>query len=296
MRRVGSSLLSSACWAHVGSHLSRWGGARGAECDRARGPYFPLVRPKKTFVTPRALALEELPGIIEPIAGPPRTPRLRVSMASRSTARTATFSTSSFRTARTRDGRLWRPVENRARLMLEAVDAAVSVWGPSRVGLHLAPRADAHSMGDSDREATFTYVAREVGKRGIALHLHARGMRGRMRSRPKIKAAFGGSSLRTRSIRMRRRSGLLKRGAADAVAFGKLFIANPIWPKRLRLGAPLNAPVPRPSMRQGLRLHGLSGAWRKRPNKVLANKKRRPLARPPSIARQCASQSTSSIR
>jgi 2,4-dienoyl-CoA reductase-like NADH-dependent reductase (Old Yellow Enzyme family) len=43
------------------------------------------------------------------------------------------------------------PIENRARLMLEAVDAAISVWGPSRVGLHFSPRGDAHSMGDSNK-------------------------------------------------------------------------------------------------------------------------------------------------
>ena len=43
------------------------------------------------------------------------------------------------------------PIENRARLMLEVVDAAISVWGPGRVGMHLAPRGDMHSIGDSDR-------------------------------------------------------------------------------------------------------------------------------------------------
>ncbi len=52
--------------------------------------------------------------------------------------------------------------------MLEATDAAISVWGRDRVGVHLAPRADSHSMGDSDRLGTFSYVARELGKRRIA--------------------------------------------------------------------------------------------------------------------------------
>jgi len=59
-------------------------------------------------------------------------------------------------------------LKNRARLMLEAVDAAISVWGASRVGLHLAPRGRSHSMGDSNKPATFGYVAREMRKRGIA--------------------------------------------------------------------------------------------------------------------------------
>ena len=60
------------------------------------------------------------------------------------------------------------PIENRARLMLEVTDACIEVWGADRVGMHLAPRRDSHDMGDSDPAATFGYVARELGKRGIA--------------------------------------------------------------------------------------------------------------------------------
>ena len=59
-------------------------------------------------------------------------------------------------------------IENRARLMLEVTDAVLSVWGPGRVGMHLAPRGDAQSMGDSNPPATFSYVAREMGRRKIA--------------------------------------------------------------------------------------------------------------------------------
>ncbi len=66
-------------------------------------------------------------------------------------------------------------LENRARLLLEVTDAAIEVWGANRVGVHLAPRADAHDMGDADRAETFTYVARELGKR--VLPSSARGRR-----------------------------------------------------------------------------------------------------------------------
>ena len=60
------------------------------------------------------------------------------------------------------------PVENRARLLLEATDACVGVWGAGRVGVHLSPRGDIHTMGDSDRAGTFGYVASELGRRRIA--------------------------------------------------------------------------------------------------------------------------------
>ena len=59
-------------------------------------------------------------------------------------------------------------IENRARLMLEVVDACIAVWGADRVGLHLAPRGDAVSMGDSNPLATFGYVAQAMGRRKIA--------------------------------------------------------------------------------------------------------------------------------
>ncbi len=81
------------------------------------------------------------------------------------------------------------PVENRARLLLEVVDRLVGVWGAGRVGVHLAPRGDSHDMGDSNRLATFTYAARELGRRKIAFICAARASRGRAH-RPELKKAF----------------------------------------------------------------------------------------------------------
>ena len=66
------------------------------------------------------------------------------------------------------------PLENRARLMLEVADACIDVWGADRVGMHLAPRMDSHDMGDSDRLGTFSYVARELGRRKLGHHSRRR--------------------------------------------------------------------------------------------------------------------------
>ena len=55
-------------------------------------------------------------------------------------------------------------IENRARLILDITDAVLDVWDKKRVGMHLAPRMDAHDMGDSTRLETFSYVARELWK------------------------------------------------------------------------------------------------------------------------------------
>lgn len=59
-------------------------------------------------------------------------------------------------------------LENRMRFMLEVTDAVTGVWGADRVGMHIAPRGDAHDMGDSDLSGVFREVATELGKRKLA--------------------------------------------------------------------------------------------------------------------------------
>ncbi len=131
------------------------------------------------------------------------------------------------------------PVENRARLMFEAVDAAVDVWGPGRVGLHLAPRGDAHSMGDDDPLATFSYVAREARRRKLAF-LFAREHRADTSIGAALKREFGGVFIANERFTFEQSEEALADGAADAIAFGVKFIANPDLPARLKRHAPLN--------------------------------------------------------
>jgi len=132
------------------------------------------------------------------------------------------------------------PIENRARLLLEATDAAISVFGPGRVGVHLAPRADSHDMGDSDLAATFGYVAAELGKRGIAF-LCAREYAGDDSLGVALKTAFGGVYIANEKFNRETAKAAVESGQYDAIAFGKAFIANPDLVKRLRIGAELNA-------------------------------------------------------
>ena len=134
-------------------------------------------------------------------------------------------------------------IENRARLLLEVTDAVSGVWGASRVGMHLAPRGDAHDMGDSDRLATFGHVARELGRRRIAF-LATRERAGPDRIGPQLKAWFGGPYIANEALDFDSANALLSAGEADAVAFGRLFIANPDLPRRFATGAALNSPDP----------------------------------------------------
>ncbi len=203
-----------------------------------------LVRPKKPFVTPRALERDEIPGIIEAYRRGAEN------------AKSAGFDGVEIHGANgylldqflqdktnLRTDEYGGPVENRARLMLEVTDAVVSVWGASRVGMHIAPRGDAHDMGDSNAAETFGYVASELGKRRIAF-LCAREALGENRLGPQLKRAFGGPYIANEKFTLETGNQVLAAGEADAVAFGVPFIANPDLPERFRQGAALNPADP----------------------------------------------------
>lgn len=203
-----------------------------------------LVRPQRPFVTPRALEAHEIPGIVEAYRKGAEN------------ARAARFDGVEIHGANgylldqfLQDGSNRRTdqyggsVENRARLMLEVTDAVVGVWGAARVGMHLAPRGESHSMGDSNPSSTFGYVARELGRRRIAF-ICVREHLGAGRIGPQLKAAFGGAYIANEKFTLETANRALAAGEADAVAFGTSFIANPDLPRRFALGAPLNLPDP----------------------------------------------------
>ncbi len=202
------------------------------------------LRPQRPFVTPRPLETEEIAGVVE---------AFRVGAEN---AQAAGFDGVELHGANgylldqflqdgpnKRTDRYGGSIENRARLMLEATDAAISVWGADRVGMHLAPRGDAHDVGDTDLAATFTYVARELGKRKLAF-LCSREAIGPDSLGPRLKAAFGGVYVANERFTGETGQAALDAGWADAVAFGKDFLANPDLPERLRTGAKLNPANP----------------------------------------------------
>ena len=125
--------------------------------------------------------------------------------------------------------------------MLEVADAVIGVWGADRVGMHLAPRGDAHSMGDTDPAATFGYVATELGKRGLG-YLCVREYVGENRLGPQLKKLFGGVYIANERFTQESAEQALAAGEADAIAFGQLFISNPDLPRRFAENAALNEP------------------------------------------------------
>jgi 2,4-dienoyl-CoA reductase-like NADH-dependent reductase (Old Yellow Enzyme family) len=203
-----------------------------------------LVRPIAEYVTPRALETSEIAGIVEGFRKGAENAKL------------AGFDGVEIHGANgylldqfLQDGSNHRTdayggsIENRARLMLEVADAAISVWGAKRVGMHLAPRCDTHDMHDSNPADLFGYVATELGKRGLAF-LCAREFYGPDRLGPQLKRKFGGAYIVNEKYTRELADQVIASGEADAVAFGQLFIANPDLPERFSRNAALNAPNP----------------------------------------------------
>ncbi|MBY0378223.1 MAG: alkene reductase, partial [Gammaproteobacteria bacterium] len=122
-------------------------------------------------------------------------------------------------------------------------DAVISVWGAGRVGMHLAPRCESHSMGDSDPLTTFTYVARELGKRKIAF-ICSREIQDENSIGSALKKAFGGVYIINQNLTQEMAENIINKGDADAAAWGQLFIANPDLPKRFYQKSALNSPNP----------------------------------------------------
>jgi 2,4-dienoyl-CoA reductase-like NADH-dependent reductase (Old Yellow Enzyme family) len=202
-----------------------------------------LIRPKKPYVTPRELRTDEIPGIVA---------AFRQGAAN---AKAAGFDGVEIHGANgylidqflqdstnKRTDAYGGPVENRARLMLEVTDACIDIWGAGRVGMHLSPRCDSQSMGDSNPAATFGYVAKELGKRRLAF-IFAREGAGPGLLGPQLKQAFGGVFIANQGLTGETAVQALE-SYADAVAFGVPYIANPDLVKRLAQGAPWNTPRP----------------------------------------------------
>jgi 2,4-dienoyl-CoA reductase-like NADH-dependent reductase (Old Yellow Enzyme family) len=199
-----------------------------------------LLRPQKAFDLPRALELSEIKDVIASYKRGAENAKaagfdgvelhgangylLDQFLESNSNHRTDAYGGS---------------VENRARLMLEATDAAAEVFGPGRVGMHLSPRADGQCPGDANPAETFGYVARELGKRKIAF-IMAREYEGPDWLGPQLKQQFGGVYIANERFTKESAEAALKRGDADAVAWGKLYIANPDLVERFRANAPLD--------------------------------------------------------
>lgn len=203
-----------------------------------------LIRPKKDYVTPRALTTSEVKAIVQDY----RQAAINAKQAGFDGVElhgANGYLIDQFLQTKTnqRDDEYGGSLENRARLLLEVIDQLIEVWGAGRVGLHLAPRGDSHDIGDENPAQTFGYVAEQVGQRQIAFICAREYVAGDSLA-GLIKQKFGGVFIANEKLDRQQAEQLLDSAEADAVAFGQLYIANPDLVERFKQQAELNTPNP----------------------------------------------------
>lgn len=203
----------------------------------------------KPMVTPRALALDEIPGVIAQFGKASENAKaagfdgvevhgangylIDQFLRDRTNLRTDAYGGS---------------IENRSRFLIEAVEAAAAAFGPGRVGVRLSPLSPFNDVSDSNPEALFTYAVKELSKLGIAyIHLIEGETQGARAPADGfelsvLRKVFGGAYIGNNGYDAALAAERVGSGEVDLVAFGRPYIANPDLVERIRIGAPFAEP------------------------------------------------------
>ncbi|MDN5512635.1 alkene reductase [Acinetobacter sp.] len=236
-------LIVAQLW-HVGrvSHPDLLNGETPVSASNVQqAGYVSLLRPKREYVVPCPLEISEIQAITEQY----KQSAIRAKAAGFDGVELHAangYLIDQFLQSKTnlREDEYGGSVENRARFLLEVVDALIEVWGAGRVGVHLAPRGDEHDMGDANPQETFGYVLEQLGQRKIAFFFTREYLAEDSISLD-MKARSNGVPY-IANMRLSREDALelLASGKAEAVSFGKAYIANPDLFERLVEDEPLN--------------------------------------------------------
>jgi N-ethylmaleimide reductase len=214
------------------------------------GEAFTLQGPKP-FVTPRALAIDELPGIVAAYRNAARN-ALEAGFDGVEVHAANGYLLDEF----LRDGSNQRAdaygggIDNRARLLLEVLTAVCEVCAANRVGVRLSPVQPFNDMRDSNPKATFSRVVELLNAFNLAyLHVTELGRDAPDAAGPffdplDLRAIWQGVYMTNAGYDKARANAVLKSGLADLVAFGVPFIANPDLPARYQCDAALNPADP----------------------------------------------------
>ncbi|ACZ77662.1 alkene reductase [Dickeya zeae] len=199
------------------------------------------IRPYKPYVVPRALETDEIPGIVEDFRqAAENAKRAGFDGVEIHAANGYLFDQFLHDGSNQRTDQYGGSIANRARFLLETVDAVLTVWPADRVGVHLNTMSNTHSMQDADPQALFGYVAEQLDSRELAFIFVREALDTPQRILPLIRKTFRGVVIANDGLTRDTAEQLLADGEADAVSFGRMYIANPDLVERLRRGAPLN--------------------------------------------------------
>jgi len=196
----------------------------------------------KPHVTPRALETAEIPGVIEEYRH--ATERaLAAGFDGVELHAASGYLPEQFLSSKTnqRTDRYGGSIENRARFILEALEAMTAVAGGDRVGMKIAPEMNFNDIADDTPQETYLYLVKALQPLKLA-YLHVAQFGAPVDYHGLLKPLFNGAYLAGGGFDHTKAEAMLSAGRADAIVFGALFLANPDLPERFRRGAPLNAP------------------------------------------------------
>ena len=203
----------------------------------------------KDFVTPRALATDEIPGLVATYAQAARNAMAAGFDGVEVHAGNGYLLDQFLRsTTNQRTDAYGGSKENRARLLLEVLDAVAGAIGNDRVGLRLSPVTTFNDIRDDTPQETFDYVVAQLNPRRLAFLdiLQRTGGAPREQWEPfnydRLRKLYEGNLILNNGYDFASGQAALNAGRADAIAFGRLLLANPDLVERFRRGAPLNAP------------------------------------------------------
>ena len=138
-------------------------------------------------------------------------------------------------------------IENRARLVLEVVDAIVAEWDADHVGIRISPLGIFNGLSDVGQEDMAYYLVEQLAQRKLAfLHISEPDWAGGPAFSDEFRAAvrqrYPGVIIGAGGYTAEKAETLIGKGYIDAAAFGRSYIANPDLAERLRRNAPLNEP------------------------------------------------------
>ncbi len=144
-----------------------------------------------------------------------------------------------------RDDAYGGSVENRVRLLVEGVDALIDLLGADRVGVRLSPMGGAGGSQDANPEETYVAAAKALSGKGLAyLHVVRSADPENARIVDAMRKAFDGVFIVNGGFKPAEAAQWIEDGRADAVAFGRMYLANPDLPERIAADGPYNEPNP----------------------------------------------------
>lgn len=196
------------------------------------------------FVTPRALSVDEIAGIVADFRIATRR-ALEAGFDGVELHAASGYLPEQFLTSGTnqRQDQYGGFVANRARFVLEVLAAMVAEAGGDRVGVKIAPEMHFNDSVDANPQETYTYLVEQL--RGLnPAYLHVALFGAKFDYHARLRPRFNGAYLIGGGLDQKSAEAAVADGRADATVFGSAFLANPDLPERFRRGAPLNTPDP----------------------------------------------------